>query len=98
MVHLEGKKAAASKIVEAYHAGGTASIAYMQQQCLYDCQKVVATFRRHGAPFDKNLQAAKDVIEARRRARSRIAGELDELLKSRNQAYGRVRSNLGAVI
>ncbi|KAL6904159.1 hypothetical protein GGI43DRAFT_381847 [Trichoderma evansii] len=98
MIHLDEKKAAASKMVEAYHAGGTASIAHMQQQCLYDCQKVVTTFRRHGAPFDKNLQAAKDTIQARRRARTRIAGELDELLKSRNQAYGRVRSNLGAAV
>ncbi|KAH8123668.1 hypothetical protein FP744_10005804 [Trichoderma asperellum] len=97
MVHLDGKKAAASKIVEAYYAGGTSSITFMQQQCLYDCQRVVATFRRHGALFDKNLQAAKDAIKTRRRARARTVGELDELLKSRNQAYGRARSNLGAV-
>lgn len=98
MVHLDGKKAAASKIVEAYHAGGTSSITYMQQQCLYDCQRVVATFRRHGALFDKNLQAAKDAIKTRRRARARVVGELDELLKSRNQAYGKAGSNLGAVV
>lgn len=98
MIHLDEKKSAASNIVEVYHASGTASIAYMQQQCMYDCQKVVAAFRRHGTLFDKNLQVSKDAIKTRRWARARMAGELNELLKLRSEAYGRARSNLGAVI
>ncbi|KAM0457381.1 hypothetical protein ACHAO4_003180 [Trichoderma viride] len=84
MIHLEGKKAAASNIVEAYHAGGIASVAYMQQQCLHDSRKVVTAIRRHGALFDKNLQAVKDAIKTRKEARARMAGSLDELLKSQS--------------
>lgn len=98
MLHLEGKKSAASDIVEAYHAGGIASVAYMQQQCLYDCRKVVTAIRRHGALFGKNLQAVKDAIKARKQARIRMAGSLDELLKSQNQVYGRARLSLGAAV
>lgn len=84
MIHLEGKKAAASNIVEAYHAGGIASVAYMQQQCLHDSRKVVTAIRRHGALFDKNLQAVKDAIKTRKEARAGMAGSLDELLKSQS--------------
>lgn len=84
MIHLEGKKAAASNIVEAYHASGIASVAYMQQQCLHDSRKVVTAIRRHGALFDKNLQAVKDAIKTRKEARARMAGSLDELLKSQS--------------
>lgn len=98
MIHLEGKKSAAFNIVEAYHAGGIASVAHMQQQCLYDGRKVVTAIRRHGALFDKNLQAVKEAIKARKQARIRMAGSLDELLKSQNQAYGRACLSPGAAV
>jgi hypothetical protein len=98
MIHLEGKKSAASNIVEAYHAGGIASVGYMQQQSLNDCNKVVAAIRRHGALFDKNLQAVKGVIKMRKQARPGKASSLDELLKSQSQAYRGARLNLGATV
>ncbi|KAL7924412.1 hypothetical protein ACQKWADRAFT_331382 [Trichoderma austrokoningii] len=84
MAHLEGKKSAASNIVEAYHAGGIASVAYMQQQCLHDCRNVVTAIRKHGALFGNKLQAVKNAIKTRKQARMRMTGSLDELLKSRN--------------
>ncbi|UKZ66334.1 uncharacterized protein TrAtP1_007509 [Trichoderma atroviride] len=98
MIHLEGKKSAASDIVGAYHAGGTASVAYMQQQCLHDSRKVVTAIRRHGALFGKNLQAVKDAIKTRKQARIRMAGSLNELLKWQNQAHRRARLSLGAAV
>lgn len=98
MLHLESKKSAAFNIVEAYHAGGIASVTYMRQQCLYDSRRVVTAIRRHGALFDKNLQAVKDTIKTRKQARIKTAGALDELLKSQNQAYRRARLSLGAAV
>lgn len=94
MIHLEGKKSAASNVVEAYHAGGIALVAHMQQQCLYDSRKVVTAIRRHGALFGKNLQAVNETIKTRKQARIGMAGSLDELLKSHNQA----RLGLGAAV
>ncbi|PNP46870.1 hypothetical protein TGAMA5MH_01823 [Trichoderma gamsii] len=98
MLHLESKKSAASNIVEAYHTGGIASVAYMQQQCLYDSRRVVTAIRRHGALFDKNLQAVKDAIKMRKQARIGMAGSLNELLKSQSQTYHGARLSLGAAV
>lgn len=98
MLHLESKKSAASNIVEAYHTGGIASVAYMQQQCLYDSRRVVTAIRRHGALFDKNLQAVKDAIKTRKQARIGMAGSLNELLKSQSQTYHGARLSLGAAV
>lgn len=44
------------------------SCMYLQQQWLNYCRKVVTASYRHGALFDKNLQAVKDAIKTRKQA------------------------------
>jgi hypothetical protein len=98
MIHLDSKKAAAFKLAKVYYTSGAASIEHLNRQCLQDCGNVVEAFRKHGAFFDKSLQAARDAIEARRLLRARAVMELREVLMARRQEYSKVRLNLGAVL
>ncbi|KAM0263558.1 hypothetical protein ACHAQJ_001177 [Trichoderma viride] len=98
MIHLDSKKAAAFKIAEVYHTSGVASIAYLKQQCVKDCDNVVETLCKYGAMFEKNLHAAKDAVKLRRLSRARAVTELREVLKVRRLEYSKARLNLGAVL
>ncbi|KAL6816291.1 hypothetical protein V8C40DRAFT_277248 [Trichoderma camerunense] len=94
IARLDGKKKEIFSIVDTYEKNGQDSVQHLKQQCLKDSGNLVQALHNDSALFGKQLRSTTEAIEAHGLARAKSALELDSVVQSRHQTYGRTRNSL----